>query len=116
MSCAYYVRTKDTNMAFDLLPGVDMMKETRDYQIYLGQTSIGNPPVLRIHSYNDFKELKKILLDTNYNFSIIDEYDKEMTPDDFIQPITEKAHHYREHNISHKHLMIDDDGIVWTEG
>ena len=40
MSLNYDIHTKDTNMAFDLMPRVEMDKENRDFLIHLCHTQI----------------------------------------------------------------------------
>lgn len=88
MSLNYYIHTKDANMAFDLMPRVEMDKENREFVIHLCQTQISSwnlKPTFECHSYSTFKELKEILLGEKYDFAIKDEYGTEISPDEFVK-------------------------------
>lgn len=90
MSCNYYIHTKDSEMAFDFLPRVEMDEENREFIIHLCQTILSKRAIFECHGYSSFSELEERLLNKNYAFSIKDEYGKEFTPEEFITEMRDR--------------------------
>jgi hypothetical protein len=115
MSLNYYIHTKDTNMAFDLMPRVKMDKENREFVIHLCQTQVpawNLKPTFECHSYSSFKELKEILLNKEYDFVIRKEYGVEVSPEEFIKEMEEiNAESKSRMEKNDKYIFADEDGF-----
>lgn len=85
MSCNYFLLTKDTDLAFDMCPRVSMLKETREFEIHLCQTTEDKKPLFESHGYDSFEKLKAILRNPKHNFILKDEYENVIEINDFIK-------------------------------
>ena len=106
-------------MAFDLLPRVEMAEEAREFQIHLCQTVGGRKPLFEIHSYSNFKELANLLRDVKYNFIIKDEYGNKMDVEEFIKYMIECTSGCRsrvgtDDDPDHR-IIVDDDGFEFMD-
>lgn len=120
MSLNYYIHTKDNNMAFDLMPRVEIDKENREFVIHLCQTQISAwnlKPTFECHSYSTFKELKEILLGGKYIFTIEDEYGIEISPDEFVRNMElENANgKSRIRPDTQNHYTVDENGFEFID-
>lgn len=116
MSCNYYINTKDSEMVFDLMPRVCILPETRTFEIHLCQTVGGyRKPLFECHSYKSFKELKEILVNKKYVFTIVDEYDREINIDDFINLMTKMNNEGKSRKDEMNEIYIDPDGFEWLD-
>ena len=119
MSLNYDIHTKDANMAFDLMPRVEIDKENREFLIHLCQTQISSwnlKPIFECHSYSTFKELKEILLNGKYNFTIKDEYGVEISPEEFIKEMEEiNAKGKSRMKKDDKYIFSDEDGFEFMD-
>lgn len=119
MSCNYYIRTRDLDMVFDLMPRVNMLKEEREFEIHLCQTACGLTPSMETHSYNTFKELKDVLLNKNYKFRIVDEYNMEYKPEEFIEMIIENNKNNTPRREIYPEFLndnsVDEDEFEWCD-
>lgn len=115
MSTNYYIKTRDIDMAFDLIPGVTMDETHRCFSIHLAKTmpeAWKLKPVLEKHSYRTFRGLKEVLRNKNYIYKIYDEYEIEYTTDEFIKMLEEmNAVGVRGEN-NHR---VDKDGFLWID-
>ena len=84
MSCNYYIHTRDIDMIFDLGKRVYPIHSKRVFECHIAQTCGNLKPLFESHSYTTFKELKSILLNKKYDFEIVDEYGRTISPKDFI--------------------------------
>lgn len=117
MSCNYYIKTKDAEMVFDLMPRVRILTEERVFEIHLCQTSGNKKPLFEVHSYKNFSDLCKVLRNEKYTFIIADEYNEEIAAEDFISYMIEMTIN-GESRIDPKELDMfsDENGFEWFDG
>ena len=115
MSCNYFIITKDPEMAFDLMPRVNILQKERVFEIHLCQTIHNRKPLFENHSYNSFKELKEILTNEKYKFHIEDEYSNKIEVNDFIKTM-EKLNAMEKTRTEHySKIKKDPDGFEFLD-
>lgn len=115
MSNNYYIHTADGNMAFDLLPRVEMSAENREFTVHLCQTFMDLKPLFESHSYSTFKELRNILLDSNYTFTIQDEYGIIVEPSEFIERMERLNRNGKPREDQLSTTIADEDGFLFCD-
>ena len=115
MSCNYFIITKDPEMAFDLMPRVNILKDERVFEIHLCQTVHNLKPLFENHSYNSFKELKEILTNKKYDFHIEDEYSNKIEVDDFIKTMEKLNSMERTRTVQHPKIETDPEGFEFLD-
>jgi len=116
MSTNYYLRTRDTELAFDLAPRVIMDIEKRYFEIHLCQIQDcfkNVKPLFETHSYQSFSDLRKLLI-SNKSFWIVDEYGRKISVEDFIAKMV-KENNNNTRTVSDTNVFIDKDGFEWLD-
>ena len=117
MSTNYFIKTKDPEMAFDLMPRVEISKQDRCFMIHICQTQCSAwnlKPLLESHSYHSFKELKDILCNKKYTFDIVDEYGSKWEVEEFIS-FLEKENKGKTRKTAGLNIQTDEDGYEFLD-
>ena len=113
MSLDYYLHTKDSELAFKLLPRVAMDGDNCEFVTHICQISTGYKPVFESHGcYKSFTELVSMLTSSQYKFDIKDSYGLVIASNDFITHMT-RLQSVGKHHESLPNSYCDDNDFMF---
>lgn len=120
MSCSFYAYTKNANIAFDMMPRVSMIENTREFKVHLCRTYPKMKPLFEVHgNFWTFSELCNYLQSHKDDIIIKNEFGCEKSIDEFIaimksvndnQTLESRA----ATTITRGHIIADSDGFEFA--
>lgn len=119
MGCNYYIHTKDADMIFDLRSRFDIDGDAREFVVHICKTNIGWKPLFECNGYHSFQELTDILCNSEYEFTIKDQYGREYGKEEFISYMRRRNETGNSQagteNDPDNIITIDDDGFEFMD-
>lgn len=115
MSSNYYIKTKDSEMMFDVSKRVDIDTENRNFIIHICQSYIGFKPIFEVHRYSSFSELKEVLNNEHYTFDIVDDFGDKIEVIDFIRIMENQNKKGKYRKSFADELIVDSDGFIFLD-
>lgn len=111
----YYLEFTDSNLVFDLMPRVTIDAANRVFSIHICKTQGAYEPLFEYHNgYKSFKDLITLLQTTECEYSIVDDYNKRYSLEEFVSIIKSFSNNTR--TLCNKYdtnIMISTDGYMF---